>query len=136
MIKKVDIIGAGAMGCLFGANFAENGFDVTLVDSNPDTVSAINTNGIIVEDSNGSRNVKTRATLFQNGMETDADMVLFCVKSSDTEMAASGIVALNPEGTLVLTLQNGLGNREIINNNFIKKKENIIRINLFTYRSF
>lgn len=107
---KIAIVGAGAMGSLFGAKLASTGNDVLLVDVWREAVEAIQSHGLRVDDlGGGTATVRVRAV-------TDAaeagpvELVVIFVKCYDTDAAARGAVPLLGPATPVLTLQNGWGN--------------------------
>ena len=58
---KVAVLGAGAMGCLFGGLMAEKGLDVVLIDVWKEHVDAINKNGLKMDGHGGDRFIKIKA---------------------------------------------------------------------------
>ncbi|MBV5271135.1 MAG: ketopantoate reductase family protein [Afipia sp.] len=107
---KIAVMGAGAVGCYFGAMLARAGHDVTLI-ARPGHVDAIRQHGLVLESRNFHGNIPVQATDEPSGVE-GADVVLFCVKSADTETAGRSIAPfLTPDAT-VLCLQNGVDNAE------------------------
>lgn len=107
---KVAVMGAGAVGCYFGARLARAGHDVTLI-ARPAHVKAIAQHGLVFESGGTQDRIPVQATVEPSGV-TGADVVLFCVKSTDTESAGQSIAPhLNPDAT-VLCLQNGVDNAE------------------------
>jgi 2-dehydropantoate 2-reductase len=110
---KIAMIGAGAMGSLFGSLLAQAGETVTLLDIREDHVDAINTHGLSVEKGGQKRTIRIPAT-------TDAaqigpvDLTLIFVKSTHTDAAAQTAAQLAGSTGLVLTLQNGMGNADIL----------------------
>ena len=59
---KVVVVGAGAMGGLFGGLLAEGGLDVTLVDAWPEHIAAIKADGLRIVGVGGDRDIKIKAT--------------------------------------------------------------------------
>jgi 2-dehydropantoate 2-reductase len=59
---KVAVLGAGAMGCLFGGLLAEKGLNVNLIDVWKEHVEAINKNGLKMDGHGGDRFIKVKAT--------------------------------------------------------------------------
>ena len=59
---KVAVLGAGAMGCLFGGLLAEKGLNVTLIDVWKEHVDAINKDGLKMDGHGGDRIIKVKAT--------------------------------------------------------------------------
>jgi len=109
---KIVIVGPGAMGCLFAAFLAKSGEEVYLFDRRKERADAISKNGITVE---GISDLKApiKATINSKDIKT-CDLIIICVKSYDTEEATKEIKSLIGKNTLVLTLQNGVGNVEAI----------------------
>src|SRR5437763_275840 len=110
---RIAMIGSGAMGAMFGARFAQTGADVILYDIDEAHIAAIVARGLSLETPDGDRRVQFPATsdAAKIGM---TDMAVITVDSNATP-AAAGIAAqiVVPEGC-VLTLQNGIGNIEIL----------------------
>ncbi|CAN5196721.1 2-dehydropantoate 2-reductase [soil metagenome] len=107
---KVAVMGAGAVGCYFGAMLARAGHDVTLI-ARPQHVEAIRQHGLMFESRSFNGAIPVKATVDASGVE-GADVVLFCVKSSDTETAGQSIAPLLKPDATVLCLQNGVDNAE------------------------
>ncbi len=103
---QIAVMGAGAIGSLFGALLARAGYDVTLIGREAH-VRAIEERGLRVSGLE-EFNIKLKATT----QAVEAELFLFTVKSYDTEQAARAIPL--GEKTVILTLQNGIGNEEII----------------------
>lgn len=106
------IVGPGAMGCLFAARLFNAGYKVTLLDHNEKRADEINRQGIIVQGVSGSYNAKVQVITKTSGIK--ADIVFICVKSGNTADAAESIKPAVKEDTLITTLQNGIGNVEIL----------------------
>ena len=125
---KIVIIGAGAMGCLYGAYLSRHN-EVIMLDSYQPQVDAINKNGITVSEEDGTEQhfSSVRACLSGEYKE-DADLVIVFVKSTYTEDALKTNRKLFGEHTLVMTLQNGAGNDRKIEQYVVKK--NIIIVNM------
>jgi 2-dehydropantoate 2-reductase len=107
---KVTVMGAGAVGCYFGGMLARAGHDVTLV-ARPQHVQAIRRDGLRLETKTFDEHVRLQAVT-EASAAADADLVLFCVKSMDTEAAGRQLKAVLRPDTLVLCLQNGVDNAE------------------------
>ncbi|WEK46603.1 MAG: 2-dehydropantoate 2-reductase [Candidatus Andeanibacterium colombiense] len=110
---RVVILGAGAMGCLYGAAFHRAGCEVTLVDVNREHIAAINDTGLDLETRAGRELLPISASLPEDA-EGLADLVLVFTKVFHTDTALAGAKHLIGPETYVLTLQNGLGNAERI----------------------
>lgn len=113
---KIAIVGAGSMGCLYGGLLAKAGEDVWLIGRRPEIVRVIDERGVTLSHPEGSEEqVRVRATteVVQVG---PAELVLFLVKSGDTAVAARGALPMVGPETYAMTLQNGIGNGEVIEN--------------------
>lgn len=110
---KIAIVGPGAMGCLFGGFLAKSGQELWLLDKRPGRVEAVQKEGIKIEGISGNHKVKVKATTKAKEIGP-CELIIICVKSYDTEAAVKGLGPLISGETLVLTLQNGLGNVESI----------------------
>src|SRR5713226_8878564 len=84
--NHVVVIGAGAMGCLFGGLLREGGLNVTLVDIWRQHVDAINRNGLRILGHGGDRYIPVRATTNPREIEK-ADVVLVQCKALHTTEA-------------------------------------------------
>jgi len=109
----IVILGAGAMGCLFGGRLAEAGHQVVLVDVWPAHLDAINSHGLMLETVEGDRRIAIPACRAEEVTEPPELLVLF-TKSIHTPRALESARHLLGEETWVLTLQNGLGNLEAV----------------------
>lgn len=107
---KVTVMGAGAVGCYFGGMLARAGHEVTLV-ARPQHVEAIRERGLRMETRTFDEQVKVRAATGPEAAPRP-DLVLFCVKSMDTESAGRQLKPFLRPDTLVLCLQNGVDNAE------------------------
>lgn len=112
---KIAIIGAGAMGCLYGAKLsAVPTNEVYLLDVWKEHVSAINENGLMMEENGASvpyNKVKAATEAVQVGV---CDLAIVFVKSTLTGTAVKTNKAVFGSHTVALTLQNGLGNIDLI----------------------
>ena len=88
---------------------------VKLIDSFEKHVRAINSNGLLVEASKGDlKTYRLFATMDPDQVEPGIDLAIIFTKSYQTEAAASIAKPLLGSKGLAVTLQNGLGNAEII----------------------
>jgi 2-dehydropantoate 2-reductase len=106
----VAVMGAGAVGCYYGGMLARAGHEVTLI-ARPAHVDAVLVNGLRMQTTTFDEHVPLKATT-QPGAVAGADVVLFCVKSMDTETAGGAIRPYVSTSALVLCLQNGVDNAE------------------------
>lgn len=110
---RIVVVGAGAMGSLFGGLLAESGQDVVLVDVWQEHVDAIQRSGLELDVGGEIRRVPVAATSDTSDL-APADVVIVFVKHRHThEAARSARDVLGPE-TQVWTLQNGIGNVDIL----------------------
>lgn len=107
---KIAVMGAGAVGCYYGAMLARAGHAVTLV-ARPQHVQAMRERGLIFETRAFTEAVPVAATTDPSGV-ADADIVLFCVKSDDTAAAGAAMAPHLGAGAAILSLQNGVDNAE------------------------
>lgn len=111
---KIAVVGAGAMGCLFGGKLSSVA-EVWLVDPWKDHVSALRTKGLELVERDGSvQNIPVRAVHDPLHVSTAVDLALIFVKAHQTEWAARQAVLILAGHGLALTLQNGLGNFDVI----------------------
>jgi 2-dehydropantoate 2-reductase len=110
---RLVIVGAGGTGGFFGAKLAKAGEDVTFLARGAH-LAAIREHGIRIRSKvEGEWSVKVRA-VESLANEPPADLVLFCVKSFDTESAAEAIKPVVGPATGVLSIQNGVDNEDKI----------------------
>jgi len=110
---RIAVVGSGAMGSLYGGLLADAGEDVTLIDIWKEHVDAINTRGLKISGVSGERLVRVRATTNPAEVGT-VDLIMIFVKAYDTRKAAQDALPMVGPETVFLTLQNGLGNVEQI----------------------
>jgi 2-dehydropantoate 2-reductase len=111
-LENVAVMGAGAVGCYFGALLARAGTNVRLI-GRPALVDAVSRDGLQFDGVNFKGRVALSATADPAGV-AGAGVVLFCVKSADTEAAARAMAPHLSPGAVVLDLQNGVDNVERI----------------------
>ena len=110
---KVAVVGAGAMGSLFGAMLAEAGNKVWLYDVWLEHVQAINLGGLSIEREGKTCKADLKATSDPTQIER-ADLVIVFVKSMQTKSAAETAHRIAGAKGVVMTLQNGMGNADVI----------------------
>src|SRR6267143_4283284 len=110
---KVAVVGAGGVGSVFGGRLAAAGHDVWLVHRRREVVEALRRDGLRLESSDGEQRIAVNATDDTSEIGP-VDVVLILTKSTDTRAAAEASRTLMGEGAIAVTLQNGLGNLEII----------------------
>ena len=119
---KITVVGPGAMGCLI-AGFLKNKTkeEVWLYDKFPERAGQIRNNFVKIEGLSGNHQIKLNATADPKEIGI-SDLVIICVKSYSTEDACKDIKDLVGESTYVMTLQNGIGNVQILNDYFGPEK--------------
>lgn len=110
----IVVVGAGAVGSFFGAMLARAGHRVTLI-GRPAHVQAIQRQGLQVDWAHAAdvETVRLCATTDIAAVH-DADLVLLCVKSTDTLATARSMAVHLPPQALVMSLQNGVENARLI----------------------
>jgi 2-dehydropantoate 2-reductase len=110
---RVCVIGAGAMGSIFGVLLAKQGHEVTLVDVWKEHVDAINANGLRLDGVKGELTARARATTEPPaGLGADVAVVLTDANHT-SQAAAAAATVLGPDG-FAITFQNGIGNVETL----------------------
>lgn len=110
---KLAIVGPGSMGCLFAAHLAEGGNDVLLIDYRPERAELLSAQGIIIEDAGKERVVRVKVTAEPEAVR-ESEGVIFMVKAYSTRVAADRLRHHVAPGAWVMTMQNGMGNAEIL----------------------
>ena len=106
----VAVMGAGAVGCFYGGMLARAGHQVELI-GRPAHVQAITQDGLRMETTTFDESVRLRASSDASAVQ-GAQLVLFCVKSLDTESAGAMMRPHLAPDALVLCLQNGVDNAD------------------------
>jgi 2-dehydropantoate 2-reductase len=110
---KIAIVGAGAMGSLFGGRLAAAGAEVVLLDTAQAQIDAVNRDGLRLATDEGERVVRLTAGRAAE-IAGAHDLVVIFTKGMHTDAAVASAAHLIGPETRVLTLQNGLGNVEVI----------------------
>ena len=110
---KVAVLGAGAMGCLFGGLLAEKGLNVILIDVWKEHVEAINKNGLKMDGHGGDRFIKVKATTDPSTVGI-VDAVIVMCKATVLEPALNSIKNIIGEKTVFMSFQNGFGHEAIM----------------------
>lgn len=122
-MMKIAIIGPGAMGMLYGGYLSKRN-DVTMVGRDPLKMDEISRQGIFIEENNGDiNNYKVKATINAEAVGV-ADLVVVFVKAYTTSQALDAAKSIIGPKTIVMTLQNGLGNEKSLTE--YAARENII----------
>lgn len=114
MSFRVTVLGAGSIGVFVGGKLAAAGADVTFV-GRPRILDEISAHGLRLTDLDG-HDVRVEPAAFHTATEPsgDTDLVLIAVKSAGTAAAAEQLVGVVKPGTVVISLQNGIGNDAVI----------------------
>jgi len=107
---KFAVVGAGAVGCYFGGMLARAGHEVVLI-GRPQHVDAVVRDGLRIEARSFDERVRLAAST-DIAAVAGAEVVLFCVRSTDTEDAAAQMKPHLRADALVLSLQNGVDNAQ------------------------
>jgi 2-dehydropantoate 2-reductase len=108
MSRSIGVMGAGAVGCFFGARLAQAGHSVTLV-ARPAHAEAIARDGLDLDSVDGRARVAMSAGSDAAALR-GCDVVLVCVKTPDTDATAARLAAVLSPDALVVSLQNGVDN--------------------------
>jgi len=121
---RIAVIGAGAMGALYGGYLSRNN-DVLLVDVNQTQVDTINEKGLVINEPDGSRTIcHPKAATDTAGM-APADVVVLFVKAMFSENALENNRSLIGPDTYLMTLQNGSGHEDVLSK-FVDREHVII----------
>ncbi len=110
--SRIAVMGGGAVGCYYGGMLARAGADVMLI-GRAQHVDVINRDGLDLDTLTFRERVKLRAST-EVADVAGAEVVLFCVKSLDTEDAARALLPHLRSDALIVALQNGVDNPERI----------------------
>jgi 2-dehydropantoate 2-reductase len=113
---RIAVYGAGAIGCFVGGALANSGCDVTLLVRQR-IFDEIASSGLTLQKLDGDHvfiaSDSIRFVIDPNELRS-CDVVLVCVKCGQTEQAGAALSTMLAPGTLVVSLQNGLHNAEIL----------------------
>jgi 2-dehydropantoate 2-reductase len=118
---KIVMMGPGAMGSLFGGLLTRAGEELWLVGYKKEQIETICSVGLTFEEKGKTQIIPMKATPDVKSVGK-ADLVIFFVKTYDTEKAVSDALVLQKGDTIFLTLQNGLGNEDVIRKQIDQKK--------------
>lgn len=109
---RIGILGTGAMGSLFAAKLAPHA-DIIVLGTWEQGVAAIQHSGILLQERGGSQTIRVPATT-DPAQVAPVDLALIAVKSHQTERASAWANQILKADGIALTLQNGLGNLDIL----------------------
>lgn len=110
---KYAVIGLGAVGSIVGGLLIRSGEDVVLIGKK-NQVDIINQNGITINGIKGSILVKNAHASSDLSYIKDVDLIIICVKSQDTQNLANNLKQYIKKSALILSLQNGVRNSNIL----------------------
>ena len=108
---RTYVIGAGAMGGIYGGLLAKAGQDVTLIDIRQDHIGLVERDGLVVEGVRGHHVIRVAAQTDGTGLAPADFAIIFTDANSTKDAARTAQQLLKPDG-FALTLQNGIGNVE------------------------
>jgi len=111
---EIAIVGAGVLGSMFGSIFAEKGFEVTLIEVLEERVRLIDKEGLWLQWPDGERTHSRISITSDVSTVGIKDLVMVAVKGYHTRSAIESAMPMIGEDTIVLSVQNGLGNLEVI----------------------
>src|SRR5215471_14454778 len=109
---KIAVVGAGAVGGYFGGMLARAGAPVVFI-GRPSFVDAVKKNGLFLDTLQFQESVRVEASSDLSAAR-GAEIVLFCVKTTDNAATAKALAPLLAPNALVVSLQNGVDNVETI----------------------
>jgi 2-dehydropantoate 2-reductase len=112
--NRILILGTGALASLFAARLAESGKDIWMLGSWQAAINTINENGLRLIDGSGKEQRLAVKAISDSQECNDIKYALVLVKSWQTEAAARMLKDCLAEDGLALSLQNGMGNRELL----------------------
>jgi 2-dehydropantoate 2-reductase len=108
MTGRIAIVGAGAVGCYYGARLALAGADVNFLLRGE--LAAVRERGLTLREKDGTRVLQPAAAFARSAEIGPVDLAVVTLKSTANAALAELLPPLIGENTRVLTLQNGLGN--------------------------
>jgi 2-dehydropantoate 2-reductase len=111
-MNRITIVGAGAIGGTIGAYLTRGGASVQLVDRAVEHVAAMTSAGLRIEAFDETFTASVEATAPED-LAGPLDIVMLAVKAQDTEAATRALLPLLTDGSVIVSLQNGLCERTI-----------------------
>src|SRR5271169_3903696 len=109
-MERIAVMDAGAVGCYYGFKLARAGLDVVLM-GRPQLVEAVEHQGLRLETQTFDEHVRVSASTEGSAVQ-GAQLVLFCVKSTDSESGAAAIKLHLAPDAVVPSIQNGVENAD------------------------
>jgi 2-dehydropantoate 2-reductase len=111
-VKRIVLFGSGAMSCLFASRLAKVS-DVTIVGTWAESIDAICRRGILIEGPRGDESVRVNARFLGEPLEP-CDLAIVLVKAWQTGTVAKHLYKYLRQDGIAVSLQNGLGNLELL----------------------
>lgn len=128
---KYAVIGLGAVGSIVGGLLYKAGENVILIGKK-NQVAAIKKNGLKIKGINGSIIVNNVNVSSDLSLVADCDVIIICVKSQDTQILADSLKGKIKKSALILSLQNGVRNSDILKNTIGNKTiSGVVSFNAF-----
>ena len=109
---KIAVMGAGSVGCYYGGMLARAGYQVVLI-GRPQHVEAVQRDGLFLDTQSFQQYVPMQASTDPKAIQ-GAQLILCCVKSTDTASAAAEMAPFIAADATLLSLQNGVDNAECL----------------------
>lgn len=113
---KFLVVGPGAMGCLFSCLLSRAGYKVEVLDYKAERAKRLSETGFRLEGISGDYQVKLPVSV--NMPSVEPDITILCVKAYKTLEASRHLKGILKGNSVILTLQNGVGNLEILEETF------------------
>ena len=110
---RVAVMGTGAVGGYFGARLAAASNDVAFIARGLH-LAAMRQQGLTLESPHGNLHIRDALFTDDPSQVGVVDLVLFCVKSYDTDATSAKLASLIGDRTIILSLQNGVDNADKI----------------------
>jgi 2-dehydropantoate 2-reductase len=111
---RIAVMGTGAVGAYFGAKLAATAFHELAFIARGAHLEAMKKHGLTIKSYQGDLHVRDAVFSAEPAQVGTVDLVLFCVKSYDTDSAAPALAPLVGAQTIILSLQNGIDNTDKI----------------------
>jgi 2-dehydropantoate 2-reductase len=110
---RIAVMGAGAVGAYFGAKLSASGNELAFLARGAH-LDALRRDGLRVNSPDGDLRIQNALFTNDPGEVAAVDLILFCVKSYDTDAAVGALAPMIGSGTTILSLQNGVDNADKI----------------------
>ena len=114
-IRKIAVVGAGAVGCYYGARLARH-FDVSFLMRRD--LESVREHGLHIESVDGDFTLEDVAAFETTDKIGPVDLVVIALKATANGVLLDSLPPLLKKNTVLLTLQNGLGNEEFLASHF------------------